>query len=93
MSSANGSNDIKCTGVGYLPWRAPNGDIIFIKCFYSDKVTDTIISPSNIVLNNITKFNTWIHHANMATNEGYIKFTNTGSNFTITYPLVCLNGL
>ena len=43
-----------CTGVGYFPWRADNGEIVLVKCFYSEQAADTIISPTDIVVNNIT---------------------------------------
>jgi hypothetical protein len=93
MSSANGTNDIKCSGMGYLPWRAPSGDIILIKCNYSAQVNDTIVSPSDIVMNYLTKFHTWMHHADLMTNKGYIKVSNADTNHSIIYPLVCINSL
>jgi hypothetical protein len=62
MSSASAESDIKCTAWGYLPWRSPNNDTLFIKCFYSQHAVDTIISPSDIVLNDVSMFHSWTQH-------------------------------
>jgi len=65
MSSAGGENDIACTGLGYLPWQPTDGQLILIKCYYSHNTSDTIVSPTDIVLSHLSAFNTWTQHANM----------------------------
>jgi len=93
MSSANDENDIKCTGIGYLTWRADHGDTILIRCFYSPQAVDTIISPSDIVLNHISTYHTWTHHADMVSGKGHIAFANNTTKHSITFPLTEHNGL
>ncbi len=93
MSSASKTNDIKCTGIGYLPWKAPTGDTILIKCFYSPMAVDTIISPTDIVLNHITEYHSWTHHADMSTGQGHVAFINKNNNTSLIFPLVEQNGL
>jgi len=93
MSSAGGESDIKGIRIGYLPWWAPNGEIILIKCYHSPQAVDTIISPSDIVSNHITKHKSWTHHADFKTNDGYIAFTNKKTGKTTKYPLRQNNGL
>jgi hypothetical protein len=93
MSSAGGESDIKGIRIGYLPWWAPNGEIILIKCYHSPQAVDTIISPSDIVSNHITKHKSWTHHADFKTNDGYIAFTNKKTGKMTKYPLRQNNGL
>jgi hypothetical protein len=38
-------------GRDFLPWRADNGDILLVKCYFSPQVIETIISPTDVVLN------------------------------------------
>jgi hypothetical protein len=82
-----------CTGIGYLPWKAPTGDTILIKCFYSPMAVDTIISPTDIVLNHITEYHSWTHHADMSTGQGHVAFINKNNNTSLIFPLVEQNGL
>lgn len=35
LSSAGSESDIKCTAIGFLPWRSPDGNTILVKCYYS----------------------------------------------------------
>jgi hypothetical protein len=94
MSSASSENVIKCTALGYLPWRSPQKDTLLVKCFYSQQAVDTIISPPDIVLNDLATFHSWTQHANLQDNEGYITFTShAGEDHHVTYPLVHRNGL
>jgi hypothetical protein len=93
MSSASQNNDIKCTGIGYLPWTSTNGTTLLIKCYYSPNAADTIVSPSDIVNNHITQYHSWTQHANMATGKGTITFSNQNTNDCIEYPLIANNGL
>lgn len=58
----------KCTVVGYLQWRSPGGTMLLVKCFYSTKAPDTVIAPSNIVLNHLTDYHLWTQHADITKN-------------------------
>jgi hypothetical protein len=94
MSSASKDNDIKCTGIGDLPWTSTNGTTLLIKCYYSPNAIDeTVVSPSDIMNNHITQYHSWTQHANMMTGTGTITFTNHTNNDSIEYPLVAHNGL
>ncbi len=85
---------VSCTGLGYLPWKTPDGDVLLVKCYYSASASDTIISPSDVVLNHISDFEAWTHHANLVTGKGYIDFIKRGTNNErIHFPLYTENGL
>jgi len=83
MSSGSTHNDIKCTGLGYFLWTSPSGKCILVKCFYSQQAADTIISPSDIVLNHLSKYNSWTQH---------IMFSGPDIE-PLIYPLYAHNGL
>jgi hypothetical protein len=93
MPSTSNTNDIKCTGIGYLPWTTPDGITLLIKCYYSANAADNIISPSDVVINHIMHYHSWTQHADMTTDKGHITFTNNDTNNSITYPLTAQNGL
>jgi hypothetical protein len=93
MSSVGKDSDIKCTAVGYLPWQSPENKIILVKCYYSTQASDTIISPSDIVLSLNSRYHSWTQHSDCQTGERYIKFTNNEDDTSITFPLHQENGL
>jgi hypothetical protein len=93
MSSAGGENDILCTGVGYLPWRSDTGETILIKCYFSQNAPETIISPSDIVMNHMSTYHAWTQHADLMTNRGHITFINNDTKNTTVFPLINRNGL
>jgi hypothetical protein len=65
ISGVNAADQgMACTGLGYLPWKAPDGMT----------TTDTIISPSDVILNHINGYESWTHYANMVAKRGYIDF-------------------
>ncbi len=65
-----------------------------MKCFYSKQATDTIISPTDIVLiNHLTQHHTWTQYADLIKGTRYIKFENTETNHHIMYPLILNNDL
>mmetsp|Transcript_29198 Transcript_29198/g.41777 ORF Transcript_29198/g.41777 Transcript_29198/m.41777 type:complete len:656 (+) Transcript_29198:922-2889(+) len=82
-----------CTGVGYFPWRADNGEIVLVKCFYSEQAADTIISPTDIVVNNITNFDGWGQHSNLDDGTGYVEFYRRNGVGSLRYTLHPSNGL
>ena len=47
---------LHCTGVGYLPWKNGDGQLLLIRCFYSPQINGTIISPNDVVAQFIDKF-------------------------------------
>jgi hypothetical protein len=83
---------VVCTGIGYLPWRAPDGTMLLVKCYYSDHAANTIISPSDIVLNHLSEYSSWTQHSNLSTGTGYIDFI-THQNQRVRFPLYAQNGL
>jgi len=93
MSSAAGDNDIACTGLGYIPWRASDGTVLLIKCYYSTQAPETIVSPSDVVMDHLLKFHTWTQHADFNSEEGHIEFTNKDNGSQISFPLQLKNGL
>jgi hypothetical protein len=93
VSSAGSDSDIKCTAVGYLPWQSLEQETILVKCYYSAQASDTIISPSNIVLAHNALYHTWTQHSDCQSGQGYIQFMNNDTKNSITYRLYQDNGL
>jgi hypothetical protein len=69
---AAGEAALICTGIGYLPWQSDSGVVVLVKCYFSQEAADTIISPTDIVVNNITDYNAWSQYSNVDTGDGYI---------------------
>ena len=84
---------IYATGIGYLPWRAEDGTTILIKCYYSENAADTIISPTDIVINKFTDYNAWSQYVNVDTGQGYIAFHHRRDTGDTIFPLTSSNGL
>ena len=88
---------LTCTGFGYLPWRAPNGTTLLVRCYYSSVAADTIISPSDIVLNHMSSFKAWSQYSDLTSGTGYIDFipntTSTQDAEALRFPLTASNGL
>ncbi len=82
-----------CTDIGLLPWKAYNGDVIFVKCYYSEAAADTIISPTDVVINHITAFNAWGQYSNIDTGEGRIEFHHRNHDTPIIFTLTASNDL
>lgn len=81
-----------CTGIGLLPWKAPTGETLLLKCYYSVQAAEMIISPTDVVNTAYTDFSAWTQHSDIDSGKGYIQFhRRTGS--TLTYPLRTDNGL
>lgn len=47
--------------LGLLPWKADTGKTIFIKCYYSSNVAETIITPTDVVHLNLQDTRPIIH--------------------------------
>jgi hypothetical protein len=82
-----------CTGVGFFPWRADNGEIVLVKCFYSEQAADTILSPTDIVVNNIANFDGWGQHSNLDDGAGYVEFYRRNTAGSLRYTLHSSHGL
>jgi hypothetical protein len=80
------------TGTGYLPWCAPGGTILLVRCLYSSQAADTIISPTDVVLNHQSHFIAWVQHSNISTKTGYIDFLGPDDS-RVCFPLMEDNGL
>lgn len=90
---ADGAPALYATGLGYLPWRAKSGITVLVKCCYSEYAADTIISPTDVVINKFADFNAWSQFANVETGKGYIAFHHRDGKDTTTFPLTSHNGL
>jgi hypothetical protein len=66
----DGEPALHCTGKGYLPWKDDNGRILLIHCYYSQDVAETIISPNDIVSQNLDQYNKWKFSANHDNGNG-----------------------
>ena len=83
---------LTCTGMGYLPWRSPDGTLILIKCLYSKDAADTIISPTDIVHTHYPTYIGWTQHSDLSKKSGYIDFISSNEKRT-RYPLIEANNL
>lgn len=94
MNGINGDTPaLYCTGLGLLPWRAPDGNTLMVKCYYSADAADTIVSPTDVVITELTDYNAWTQYSNIDTGKGYIRFHRRDNHEPLTYPLYTLNAL
>ncbi len=84
---------IQCTGKGLLPWCADNGDILFVQCYCSANAVDTIISPTDVIINDIQNLYAWGQYSNVDERKGNIIFHRRDQQAPITYTLYSQNGL
>ena len=61
---------IHCTGLGYLPMTTDANETLLIRCYYSPDVAGTIISPTDVVHQNVDRFNSWQFSANLDSGIG-----------------------
>jgi hypothetical protein len=56
----NGVSDngpiIYCTSKGLFPWKTDTGEVILVNCIYRSATAETVISPTDIVVNHISNF-------------------------------------
>lgn len=90
---AQGEAAIYATGLGYLPWRAATGETLLVKCFYSAQAADTIISPTDVVINQWSDYNAWSQYANVDEGCGYVAFHRRHDQSITRFNLVSQNGL
>ena len=90
---AAGEAALVCTGLGYFPWQADNGEIVLVKCYFSNQAADTIISPTDIVINNLSDFMAWSQYSNIETGKGYLQFYRKTAKPPLTFSLSSANGL
>jgi len=80
------------SGMGYLPWCAPDGTILLIRCLYSAQAADTIVSPTDVVLNHQSQYTAWVQHSNVQQKTGYIDLIGRADH-RVRFLLVEENGL
>ena len=90
---AAGEPALVCTGLGYIPWQDDNGDTVFVKCYYSEHAAETIVSPNDIVTNQIHDFISWGQYSNIDTGIGRIEFHRRNQTSPLVYTLTSNNGL
>ncbi len=66
----DGEPAIYCTGRGFLPWQASDGETIMVRCYYSQDVGGTIFSPTDIVIQHKERYNAWNMHADVENGKG-----------------------
>jgi hypothetical protein len=89
---ATGESALGCTGVGYLPWQSNSSVVVLVKCYFSH-AADTVISPTDIVVNNITDYNAWSQYSNVDTGNGYITLHFRDDCAPLIFHLKSMNGL
>jgi hypothetical protein len=84
---------IYCTGKGLLPWIADTGETLYVSCYYSHQAAETLVSPTDVVLNHIGVYRAWSQHADIDTGQGYIQFYHRNGYSHAKYSLHMQNGL
>ena len=84
---------LMCTGIGYLPWRSDTGETVLVKCYYSERAAETIVSPNDIVNNQIQDFVSWRQYSNFDTGMGRLEFHRRTNSPPLTFSLRSHNGL
>ena len=83
----DGQPAIYCTGKGYIPWVSEEQHILLIPCYYSSQAAETIISPTDIVQQNIKDYHGWGQQVNVDTGKGKITLYHrdgiTHANFNL----------
>jgi len=90
---AAGAPALVCTGLGFIPWKAANGETVFVKCYYSEDAAETIVSPNDIVINHIQDFISWGQYSNVDTQTGKLEFHRRDNTEPLTFQLTSNNGL
>ena len=90
---AAGEPALVCTGMGYLPWQADDTSVVLVKCYYSSDAAETIVSPTDIVVNNFSDFKAWSQHSDLETKRGYIEFHRRDAAPSSKFSLYMSNGL
>ena len=66
--------------------------ILNVEMFYSKQATETVISPTDIVMTN-NMFNSWCQTANCSAKTGNLKFYSTEQKLQCNISLVMINKL
>jgi len=66
---------------------------LLVKCFYSAQAADTIISPTDVVINQWSDYNAWSQYANVDEGCGYVAFHRRHDQSITRFNLVSQNGL
>ena len=90
---SDGAPALYCTGKGYLMWKAATGEVLAVSCYYSHQASETIISPTDVVLNHIGTYNAWSQHADIDNGSGHITFYHRNGVDHAVYSLYMQNGL
>ena len=90
---SDGEPALYCTGKGYLMWRAATGETLAVSCYYSSQASETIISPTDVVLNHIGTYKAWSQHADIDDGTGHITFHHRNGHDHAVYNLFMRNGL
>ena len=83
---------IKCTHRGVYKLISDDDTILNVEMFYSKEATETVISPTDIVMTN-NMFNSWCQTANCSTKTGNLKFYSTEQKLQCNISLVMINKL
>ena len=90
---AAGEAALICTGIGFLPWQADTGEVLLVKCHYSSDAADTIVSPTDIVVTNISDLEAWGQYSNVDSGIGHVEFYCRENPKSIKFSLISRNGL
>ena len=88
-----GEAAIHCTGIGYLPWQASNGEKILVRTYYSEEVGGTILSPTDIVVQHKERYSAWNLHANVDSSIGTFTLLGRDGVSHTTFPMYMENNL
>ena len=65
---------LHCEGVGFLPWRNEDDQLLLVKCYYSSQMTGTILSPNDVVQQYIHKYSGYCIETDFDSKLGKCRF-------------------
>ena len=84
---------IKVIGKGYIKWTSQDEQTLWIPCYYSPDVEDTIISPSDVALSYKHLYSGYTCSHDTDTGTGHIKYINRNGLDHATFKIYMENGL
>ena len=84
---------LTCTGIGYLPWQADNGETLMVRCLFCSEADGTIISPNDVCLQYRSKFKAYNLFAAVSGGYGHVEFLDINLQPALRYTMTMSNNL
>jgi Tat protein secretion system quality control protein TatD with DNase activity len=84
---------LSATGMGYLPLKFDDGEILYATCLYSEEAKGTILSPTAVAKQYQKFYHTWTIHADIGNNTGYLQLLHNDGLNHAKLNMYCEDGL